>query len=264
MLAGMDTHTTINQRLWDELAPLHAASSYYDVQSFLDGTETLEDTEVREVGEVAGKRLVHLMCHFGMDTLSWARRGASVTGLDFSAQAVDIATKLATQVGVEADFVCADVMTAAGRLDDAYDVVFLSKGVMMWIEDLTAWAQVCADLLKPGGVFYLLEFHPLALALSETETGLALQGSYFHSPEPQIVVNDGSYAVADAGMAHQESREWTHPVGDIVTALIGAGIRIEFLHEFRASELEFTKTPGTTVPTGDYLPATFSIRGVRV
>jgi hypothetical protein len=135
---------------------------------------------------------------------------------------------------------------------------------MMWIEDVSAWADVCARILKPGGVFYLLEFHPLAMAISRTEDGrLALHGSYFHSPDPEIVVNDGSYAVSDPGMAHQESREWTHPVGDIVTALIQAGIRIDFLHEFRASEQGFTKTAGTTVPIGDSLPASFSIRGIR-
>ncbi|MEQ4208562.1 class I SAM-dependent methyltransferase [Actinopolymorpha sp. B9G3] len=259
----MDTHTTVNQRLWDELAPLHAASDYYDVESFVQGAETLEDTEVREVGDVTGKRLAHLMCHFGMDSLSWARHGASVTGLDFSRQAVDIARTLATRTGVEAEFVCADVMAAADVLDGTFDVVFLSKGVMMWIETVSAWAQVCARLLKPGGVFYLLEFHPLAMVMSQTEDGLALQGSYFHSPDPEIVVSDGSYAVSEPGLAHQESREWTHSVGEIVTALVDAGIRIDFLHEFRAAENAFTTVSGTKVPTGTSLPAAFSVRGTR-
>jgi SAM-dependent methyltransferase len=259
----MDAHTTVNQHLWDELAPLHAASDYYDVESFVQGRDTLERTELREVSDVTGKRLAHLMCHFGMDSLSWARHGATVTGLDFSRQAVDIARNLATRTAIDATFVCADVMAAADVLDGAFDIVFLSKGVMMWIEDVSAWAQVCARLLRPGGVFYLLEFHPLAMVLSQTEDGLALQGSYFHSPDPEIVVSDGSYAVSEPGLAHQESREWTHSVGEIVTALVDAGVRIDFLHEFRAAENAFTNVSGTKVPTGIDLPAAFSVRGTR-
>lgn len=251
-VSGMDEHTAVNQKLWDELAPLHAASALYDVDSFLGGANTLGRLEIGEVGSVAGKRLVHLMCHFGLDTLSWARLGARVTGVDFSGEAVRIGRELAERVGLDAEFVESDVLAAHERLDATFDIVFMSKGVMMWIRDLPAWAAVCARLLKPGGVFYLLDSHPLANA--------AAGGSYFPTPEPTVVVADGSYAVSNAGLSHQESREWAHSLGDVVTALAQAGIRIEFLHEFPGAEAERFPLPELSDPT---LPAFFSVRGVK-
>lgn len=248
----MDRHTAINQRLWDELAPLHAESEFYDVDAFRRGESTLGQVEIDELGDVTGKRVVHLMCHFGLDTLSWARLGAHVTGLDFSAEAVRIARELADRTGVDATFVCADVLSAADVVDATYDIVFMSKGVMMWIEDLAVWARTCARLLEPGGVFYLLDSHPLANAVAG--------GSYFPTPEPTVVVADGSYAVSNAGLKHQESREWSHSLGDVVTALAQAGIRIEFVHEFPASEAERFPLPELGNPL---LPAFFSVCGVK-
>ncbi|MBM7788520.1 class I SAM-dependent methyltransferase [Tenggerimyces flavus] len=234
----MDAHTATNQRLWDELAPLHAASEFYDVDAFLRGKDTLADVEVAEVGDVRGKRLLHLMCHFGQDTLSWARRGAQVTGLDFSAEALAIARDLAKRAGIEATFQQGDVMRAADELDDTFDIVFLSRGVLVWLEDLTALASICARLLRPGGTFYLYELHPLVTA---GDSG------YFHASDPAVVVKDGSYAVTDPGMTHQESHEWQHSLGDVVSALIDAGIQLEFLHEF----------PGDDGRS----PSMFSVRG---
>jgi SAM-dependent methyltransferase len=268
----MDTHANVNQKLWDELAPLHAASRYYDVDAFVAGASTLGAIELEEVGAVGGKRLVHLMCHFGMDTLSWARRGAQVTGVDFSAEAIRIARELAEQVRTPAEFVCADVLQAADAVADTFDIVFLSRGVLMWIEDIDAWATACARLLRPGGVFYLLDNHPLALALTETDDGVSVHGDYFHSTEPVVVVKDGSYAVADPGMRHQESREWNHSLGEVVTALVRAGIRIEFLHEFPGDATATAVSAGAPGPqdwTGRRasarrrLPGLYSVRGTR-
>lgn len=264
--SGVDTHTSVNQMMWDELAPLHAGSRYYDVDSFLRGRSTLERLEVEEVGEVAGKRLLHLMCHIGLDTLSWAQRGARVTGLDFSAEAIRIAQDLAERTGAPAEFVHADVMTAADHLDGGYDIVFLSKGILMWIEDIAGWAQTCSRLVRPGGTFYILDFHPLALALAPAGDGgeaLVVEGGYFHEDSPVVVVKDGSYAVSEPGMKNQESREWSHSLGEVVTALIDAGIRIEFLHEFAAT----TWSGGAVSPDENAgrhrLPTAFSIRGVK-
>ena len=197
-------------------------------------------------------------------TLSWAGRGARVTGVDFSAEALAIARQLGEQVGVEAQFVHSDVLQAAEKLDSTFDIVFLSKGVMMWIQDLSAWAGVCARLLKPGGIFYLLDYHPLANALTQTADGLALHRSYFHDPEPAVIVADGSYAVPDAVLEHKESREWTHTLGDIVTALVGAGIRIEFLHEFPATSAGRMPIPQLDRGAARHeLPAMYSVRGIR-
>jgi 2-polyprenyl-3-methyl-5-hydroxy-6-metoxy-1,4-benzoquinol methylase len=260
----MDAHTAVNRRLWDELAALHAASLHYDVESFLAGTSTLGDLEVGEVGDVAGRRLLHLMCHFGQDTMSWARLGAEVTGVDFSAEAVGIARDLAARSDIEARFVCTDVLEAADQLDATYDVVFMSKGVMMWIQDLSVWARVCARLLRPGGVFYLLDYHPLALAVTQTEDGLRAHRSYFHTDDPAVVVADGSYAVPDAVLENKESREWTHTLGDIVTSLVQAGVAIEFLHEFPAADAYLMPVPQLDTGAARHeLPAMFSVRGIR-
>lgn len=257
MLCDMDANTDVNRALWDELAPLHAASAYYDVPAFVAGASTLGEIELREVGPVAGQRMAHLMCHIGLDTLSWARLGARVTGLDFSAESVRRARELAARAGVEAEFVQAEVGEAEKVLDGPFDVVFLSKGVLAWIEDLDAWAGSCVRLLRPGGTFYLLELHPLAIATTRGPDGLAVTGPYFHVPQPTVVVADGSYAVSDAGLRHQESREWAHSLGETVTALARAGLAVEFLHEFPAGD-------GDGDGEAAYpLPAMFSIRGRR-
>jgi SAM-dependent methyltransferase len=246
----MDQHTRVNRMFWDEIAPLHAASDYYRIDGFLKGADMLGEPEVTEVGDVTGKRLAHLMCHLGLDSLSWVRRGAQVTGVDFAPEAIRIADRLAEQVGLDATFVCADVARAAELLGrGTFDIVFLSRGILMWIGDLGVWAKACAELLKPGGVFYLLDIHPVAMTITRSADGVALQRGYFASPDPTVVVEDGSYAISDAGLDNQETHEWIHPLGDVVTALIGAGIRIEFLHEFPADDPD--------------LPALFSIRGTR-
>lgn len=250
----MDTHALINRRFWDEIAPLHAASDFYDVKAFLDGASTLDEIDRAEVGDVAGKDLLHLMCHIGLDTLSWARAGARVTGVDFSVGSLDIARDLAARTGTAATFVCADVLEAADRLGATFDVVYLSRGVLMWVADITSWARTCARLLEPGGAFYLLDNHPVALSIVEEGGRLSVDRSYFPEEEPAVVRSDGSYAVHDAGLANTETREWIHPVGEVVTALAEAGIRIEFVHEFPAR-------PASPAPPG--LPALFSIRGVR-
>ncbi len=255
-LACMTGHTDVNQSFWDEVAPLHAASGYYRLDEFLAGADALGDREVAEVGDVTGRTMAHLMCHIGLDSLSWARRGAQVTGVDFSTEAIRIARGLAERSGIDATFVRSDVFSAADRLGrGAFDIVFLSRGILMWIEDITAWAEACATLLKPGGVFYLLDIHPVALALAPTDSGYVLRGSYFHASEPSIVVKDGSYALSGVGMQHQETREWSHSLGDVVTALVESGIRIEFLHEFPADE----QPPDSSMA----LPGLFSIRGTR-
>lgn len=252
----MDVHTGVNQRFWDEIAPLHAASDHYDVDRFLGGATTLGGIEIAEVGEVAGLRMAHLMCHIGLDTMSWVRRGAQVTGVDFSTEAIGIARGLAQRAGLDVTFVCTDVLDADRHLDrHGSDVVFLSRGVLMWIEDIPALAEVCASLLKPGGVFYLLDIHPLAMAIGQTADGLHLQRSYFHSPTPTTVREDGSYAVSDAGLQNQETREWTHSVGEVVTALINAKISIEFLHEFPSD------APSADGPAATALPGLLSVRG---
>ncbi len=151
-----------NRALWDEWAEIHARSDWYNLDAVRRGECKLRPYEIDEVGDVGGKTLLHLQCQIGTDTICWARRGADVTGVDFSARAVAIATDLARELAVDARFVCADVLRLPDVLEAEFDVVYTSRGVLGWLPDLDRWATVVAHFLAPGGVFYLTDVHPVA------------------------------------------------------------------------------------------------------
>ena len=157
----MDKQLQVNRRNWNERTPVHAASDFYDVEGFKAGRITLRDLERREVGEVSGKTLLHLQCHFGLDTMSWARLGAKPTGVDFSDAAIDLARSLNDELGLGVRFIHSNIYDLPGVLDEQFDIVFTSYGVLCWLPDLDDWARVASNHLKPGGVFYIAEFHPL-------------------------------------------------------------------------------------------------------
>ncbi len=227
--------TAANRALWDELTAIHEQSAFYDVEGFLTGKSSLGAIELEELGDVAGKRLLHLQCHFGLDTLSWARRGAVVTGVDFSGQAIALARRLAAQSDLRATFIESDVYELPRVLHERFDVVFTSWGVLCWLPDLAGWARLIADSLVPGGVFYLLDFHPFLFALSdESEQPVLGADFYFHGAEPHAWENEGSGSYADrqATVTAPIQYEWDHPLGEIVTVLLDVGLAIESLHEF--------------------------------
>lgn len=222
-----------NRAHWDEVTPLHARSAFYDVDGFLAGRETLDALVLDEVGDVAGKSLLHLQCHFGLDTLSWARHGARVTGVDFSGAAIALARDLARRAGLDARFIESNLYDLPGRLDRRFDTVFTSYGVLCWLPDLAAWGAIIAQHLKPGGFFYIAEDHPFT-AIFDNEagaTGLEATGSYFHRAEAACW-NDGlDYADPEATVT-TATYEWRHGVADILGALLDAGLLLEFFHEF--------------------------------
>ena len=219
----------VNRALWDERVPIHVASAFYDVDAFVAGGSTLREFELEEVGDVAGLTLMHAQCHFGLDTLSWARRGARVTGLDFSEPAIDAARKLAKDAGIEAEFVAADVYRAVEALGGRrFDVVYTGLGALNWLPDIEGWARVVAALVAPGGRFYLAEFHPFSGVFGDEE--LAVKYPYFHA-QPFVWDEPGTYADPAATTVHNRSIEWNHGLGAVVSALVAAGLRLEFLHE---------------------------------
>jgi SAM-dependent methyltransferase len=229
----MDEYKKANLALWNEWAQLHAGSKFYDVAGFKTGKTSLNPLEMEELGNVAGKTLLHLQCHFGLDSLSWARLGARVTGADFSEQAIALARSLSQEVGVKAEFVCSDIDKLPQVLSGQFDIVYTSYGVLAWLPDLQNWAAVIAHFLKPGGFFHIAESHPFLQVFpnEKTTTDLQVQLSYFPSPEPTRWEPEGCYADKDAQVTHP-SYEWTHSLAEIINALIGAGLRIDFLHEF--------------------------------
>ena len=217
-----------NRSFWDERVPIHTASDFYDVEGFKAGREPLQDFELGDLGDVSGLSLVHLQCHFGLDTLSWARRGARVTGLDFSAPAIEAARGLAADIGVEADFVCADVYDAPAALGGrSFDVVYVNVGAINWLPDIRRWAEVVSALLKPGGVLYMKEVHPFSWVFGDDE--LTVENDYFaHRSDYD---EPGTYTDPDARTVHNRTEEWQHPLGDVINALIAAGLTLELLGE---------------------------------
>lgn len=207
----MDERLLTNRRAWDSRVPVHLDSTFYDNQAFLAGRCSLNAIEVEAVGSVAGKTLLHLQCHFGQDSLSWARRGARVTGVDFSPAAVAAARQLAEELELAARFVQSDVL--ALDLGQTFDVVFTSYGVLGWLPDLDGWAEVVARHLAPGGLFYVVEFHP-ALMMLDFETG-QLAYEYFHRAYHETV--KGSYA---GDLAEREEHFWSHSLADILRPLL--------------------------------------------
>jgi SAM-dependent methyltransferase len=221
----------LNRANWDDRVPIHLASSFYDLDGFRAGASTLRPFEAAEAGDVAGKRLVHLQCHVGLDTLSWARRGALVSGLDFSAPAVDAAAALARSLGIDATFVVSDVYDAAAAFPgQRFYIVYTGIGALVWLPDIPRWARVVASLLAPGGFLYLVEGHPVAQVLDDEAAGLVVARDYFFAgPE----MSDWSHTYTDGpALEHVRSVQFQHGLGEIVSALAAAGLRIEFLHEF--------------------------------
>jgi SAM-dependent methyltransferase len=222
-----------NRAMWDERVPLHAASALYDQAGFRAGRDEIRGFEAAEVGDVTGKRLVHLQCHMGQDTLSWARRGAAkVVGLDFSKPAIDVARDLAADVGLadRAEFVVADVYEAAAALpDEDYDIVYTGIGALYWLPDLWRWAETAASLVAPGGFLYLAEFHPF-LQVFGWHSAREVVEDYFR-PEPLVTDEPGSYVEIEAETVDNLSFARLHTMGDIVSAICATGLRLEFLHE---------------------------------
>lgn len=262
-----------NRAMWDERVPIHYGSDFYDLDSFRAGKDALRAFELAEVGDVTGRSLLHLQCHIGLDTLSWARHGAAqVVGLDFSEPAVETARSLAQEIGLPPDraaFVAADVYDAAEAVpDSSYDIVYTGIGALNWLPDIDRWAETATSLVAPGGFLYLAEFHPLTDCLDDA-TGERIVHDYF-SRDAWVDETPGTYADFDAPTVHNRSVEWQHPVGSVVSALAAAGLRIEFLHEHDTSL--FARFPVLERhPDGGYrfpaerprIPLMYSIKATR-
>lgn len=217
-----------NRETWDRLTGVHLQSDFYDVPGFRAGTSSLNQLERDLVGSVSGQRLLHLQCHFGIDTLSWARLGAVVTGVDFSAAAIAAASALAREAGLAAEFVQADVQDLP-RLPHRHEIVVSTYGVLCWLELLDAWAAGIRCALRPGGRFVLVDFHPILEALHPGKmTGAR---GYFGAPRLEPTWTEGSYADPRAPIRYPEYR-WQHPIGDVVSAIANAGLDVVELREY--------------------------------
>jgi SAM-dependent methyltransferase len=222
-----------NLELWNEWTGVHETSAFYDLEGFKRGDDRIRPFEREEVGDVAGKDLLHLQCHFGIDTLSWARLGANVTGADFSEKAIELARAVAEEIGVPARFVHSRIEDLPDALDGEFDIVYTSRGVLGWLEDLDRWAEVIAHFLRPGGFVYIHEGHPAMWMFDDEreDRELHVKYPYWKREEPLSFPVQGSYADPTADVKAKISFDWAHSLGEVVTALAGAGLRIEWLKE---------------------------------
>lgn len=264
----MNEYIEANRRNWDDRVSIHMASDFYNVASFEAGRSTLMPIEREELGDVRGKTLLHLQCHFGMDTLSWAREGAIVTGVDFSGAAIEAARSLAREAQIEARFIETDVYKLPEVLSGSFDIVFASYGVLCWLPDLAAWFKITADFLKPGGLFYIIDAHPITDMLDDEEIRLAFP---YLGAEPLSFESAATYTDQQTDLAHKQTYQFAHGLGEIVSAAIDAGMEVEFLHEFthgffpRLPEMRKREDGYYELPNGNplQLPFMFSLKARR-
>lgn len=259
----MKKHHEINREGWNRRTDPHFDHPNYRVKEFLAGEVKLHPLEREEVGDVSGKTLLHLQCHFGMDTLSWARLGAKVTGIDISDRSIERANELKEKAGLEARFIRTDLFDLPDVLKEEFDIVFTSYGVTWWMSDINRWAKVAARYVKKGGFFYMAEIHP-AQGMLDAEKRIF--EPYFNQGVEHYA-NESDYCDKDLIVGDEYGWRWT--LGDVVTALIKAGLTIEYLHEF-----PFAVYPAwpTMVKEGDWwyypdgkkdVPLTYTIKAIK-
>ncbi len=272
----MSDYRQVNRAVWDERAPAHAASPDYGLQAFVDDPAHLSGVvrfDLPRLGDIAGLDAVHLQCHIGTDTVSLARLGARMCGLDFSPAALVEARGLATRLGLEVPFVEADAYDAVEALGgQRFDLVYTGIGALCWLPDIARWAEVVAGLLRPGGRLFLREGHPMLWSIDETRLdALHVQHTYWEQAEPLVFEGEGTYVATEVAFAHNVSHSWNHGLGEIVTALLGQGMRLTMLVEHDSAPWDALPGRTTVDDAGEYrltelpqrLPMTYTLQAVK-
>ncbi len=237
----MKKYSKFNSMLWDELTEVHIkAKNFYSIHKLEKGEITLKDIELNEIGDVKGKSFLHLQCHLGLDTLSWAMLGANVTGVDFSRKSINFAKSLSVKLNLPAEFICCDVYELSKILQRKFDIIFTSYGVLIWLYDLKNWAINISRLLNKNGFFYLVEGHPYSMILqnNEDDERLMVNKSYFSSDKPNIGISEKDYVDSEYTIKNK-SYTWDHTISDILNAFIQAKLKLEFFHEFCKSDIPY-------------------------
>ncbi|WP_248723733.1 class I SAM-dependent methyltransferase [Seonamhaeicola sp. ML3] len=228
-----DIYFKTNKSTWNEKVKVHAKSEMYDIEAFKNGKSSLMPYELDALGDVNGKSLLHLQCHFGQDTLSWSRMGARCTGIDLSDEGIKLARALNDELQLNAQFVCCNVLETSKFVEATFDIVFTSYGVIGWLPDLKPWGQMIAERLAQGGTFYMVEFHPIVWMFDYLKEQPVMAYGYMQD-EPIYEEYQGTYADENSSMISKEYG-WNHGMGEIISALTEAGLHIEYLKEHHAS-----------------------------
>jgi SAM-dependent methyltransferase len=267
----------INRASWDERAPAHAASPGYHVQRFIDDPAFISGVvrfDLPLLGEISGLRGVHLQCHIGTDTISLSRLGARMTGVDFSPASLDQARSLAARAGDDVDFVESDVYDAALALGgEQFDLVFTGIGALCWLPSISRWAATVGALLRPGGRLFIREGHPMLWSLADSRPDglLVVDHPYFETDEPTVWEDGGTYVETDAVFTANTTHEWNHGMGEIVTALVDAGLQITGLVEHDSVPWEALPGLMTSDDRGEWrltdrpwrLPASYTLEALK-
>lgn len=223
-----DNYLEINKQSWNARTAAHLESDFYDVKGFLKGNSSLKSIELGLLGDIRGKSILHLQCHFGQDSISLAKMGAKVTAVDLSDQSIASAKELAEKSAEQVTFICCDVYDVPNHLNEQFDIVYTSYGVISWLPDLDRWAKVITDFLKPGGKFVFVEFHPVVWMFDDNFEKVAY--NYFNSGAI-LETETGTYADKNAEIS-QDYMIWNHGMGEVLTALIKNKLEINSLEEF--------------------------------
>jgi len=262
----MDNYLDINRISWNNIVDVHVASAMYNMDAFLAGTSSLNDIELRLLGDVSGKRILHLQCHFGQDSISLARMGAYVTGVDFSDKAIEKAKELAAELQVSASFVCCDIYSLAEHIHTPFDIVFTSYGTIGWLPDLDKWAKLISKFLKKDGKFVFAEFHPVVWMFDNDFQQVA----YPYAKAASIVETEtGTYADRKVDIQRQ-TITWNHGIAEVLTALLQAGLQISAFEEydyspyncFRHTE-EFAPGKFRITHLGNKIPMVYALSAVK-
>ena len=256
-----------NRETWNEKVAIHAKSDFYNLNDFKNGKSSLNKYEVTALGDVSNKSLLHLQCHFGQDTMSWARMGANCTGIDLSDEGIRLAKQLNKELGLSAKFICCNVLDVSKHVKNQFDIVFTSYGTIGWLPDLKPWAQMIFERLKVGGVFYIVEFHPIAWMFDYATNPPKLAYGY-HQKEVIYEEYEGTYADEKSKMISKEYG-WNHSLGEIITSLTNARLTIKYLNEYDASpynifpELE-TNNDGMYELSNKLYPLLFELKAIKI
>ena len=257
----------VNKATWNEKVKIHSKSEMYDLEAFKNGKSSLMQYEVKALGDVKGKSLLHLQCHFGQDTLSWSRLGAKCIGVDISDEGVKLAQQLNEELNLDAEFVCCNVLDTSDYVKDEFDVVFTSYGTIGWLPDLKPWGKMIAERLKSGGTFYIADFHPIVWMFDYLDGKPVMKYGYMQN-EAIYEEYEGTYANQSSKMISKEYG-WNHGLGEVVTALTEAGLHIDYLNEYDESPYDvlpdLTKTESGNYVTKDKLyPLIFEIKARKL
>lgn len=233
----MDNYLEINKLSWGNRLASHLSSDFYDLPGFLAGNSSLNSIELDLLGDVKGKSILHLQCHFGQDSISLSRLGAKVTGVDFSTQSIEKGRELAAQTNCDTQFVCSDIYDLPNHLDQKFDIVYTSYGTISWLPDLDKWAGVISQFLKPSGQFVFVEFHPVIWMFDDDLNKIAY---HYFNVQPIAEEEEGTYADRNADIK-QKYICWNHSISEVTNSLTAKGLQLKTLNEYDYAPYSFVQ-----------------------